>query len=110
MQCMKRRSCTVTSSRRTSCKRATELDPKFASAYSRLAVAYTNSGQPGPAVEAAQKAFELRARVSEREKLYITANYYTHATGEINKEIEALELIKQIYLSVREWILEKVLT
>src|SRR5262249_9104589 len=83
-------------------KRAIELDPTFATAYARLAAVYNSSGQPGPAAEAAQKAFELRERVSEREKLYITVHYFTLATGEENKMIEALELFNQTY--PRDWI------
>src|SRR6185369_16702277 len=53
-------------------KHAIELDHDFALAYVRLALVYSNSGQPGLAVEPAKKAFELRERVSEREQLLIT--------------------------------------
>jgi eukaryotic-like serine/threonine-protein kinase len=78
-------------------KRATELDPNFASAYSALAANYSNTGQRELAQQAAQKAFELRDRASERERLSITSSYYTFVTGEIDKNIETLEQLKQIY-------------
>ncbi len=76
-------------------KRAVELDPNFAFAYNLLAVQYNNTNQPKLAAEYATKAFELRERVSELEKLRITAFYYSYVTGELDKRIETLELIKK---------------
>ena len=78
-------------------KRAVELDPNFAYAYSGLAVHYANTDQLGLAAESAEKAFALRARVSELEKLRISSFYYAFVTGEIDKGIEVLELYKQTY-------------
>jgi tetratricopeptide (TPR) repeat protein len=78
-------------------KRAIELDPNFALAYARLAVAHTNLGETQAAREYAAKAFELKDRVSEREKLYITSRYYDSVAGEPEKAIETYELWKQTY-------------
>ena len=78
-------------------KRAIELDPDFAIAYARLASAYANTAQRELATAAAQKAFDLRDRVSEREKFYITAYRYTLVTREREKYIETLELWKRTY-------------
>jgi DNA-binding winged helix-turn-helix (wHTH) protein/tetratricopeptide (TPR) repeat protein len=78
-------------------KRAIELDPEFASAYSGLAVCYKNLGESGLARENFAKAFELRGHVSEREKLLISARYYNHVTGELQKAIEAYQLWVQAY-------------
>jgi tetratricopeptide (TPR) repeat protein len=78
-------------------KRAAELDPNFASAYNLLSVMYSNTNQPGLAAEYAEKAFALRDRVSELEKLRISAFYYTLVTGEVDKTIEVLELYKRTY-------------
>ena len=78
-------------------KRAIELDPNFATANARLAVIYGNLGQLQLAAEFARKAFDLRDRVSEREKFYISSNYYRSVTYEIEKNIETLELWKQEY-------------
>jgi len=78
-------------------KRAIELDPNFASAYVALAVFFYNGGQPGIAAEHAQKAFDLRERVSEHEKLRVSAFYYTLVTGELDKAGEVLALATQTY-------------
>ncbi|HET6890769.1 MAG TPA: protein kinase [Pyrinomonadaceae bacterium] len=78
-------------------ERAIDLDPNFATAYTRLAVIYGNLGQLQLANEYARKAFDLRDRVSEREKFYISSNYYRSVTNEIEKNIETLELWKQEY-------------
>jgi eukaryotic-like serine/threonine-protein kinase len=78
-------------------KRATEIDPDFALAYARMASMYYNSRQYDLAAEASQKAFDLRDRVSERERLYISAGYYDNVTGELEKYLETLELWKRTY-------------
>jgi serine/threonine protein kinase/tetratricopeptide (TPR) repeat protein len=78
-------------------KRAIELDPEFASAYSGLAACYLNLGESGLARANFAKAFELRNHVSEREKLLIAARYYNHVTGELPKAIEAYQLWTQAY-------------
>ena len=78
-------------------KRAVELDPQFASGYSGLAVNSNNIGQREAAREYAAKAYELRERASEPERLRIIANYYLLATGELEKAIETQELLKQTY-------------
>ena len=56
-------------------KRAVELDPNFAMAYASMGVAYGNLNEPGRAAGNARKAYELRERVSERERLSIEAGY-----------------------------------
>ena len=57
-------------------KRAVELDPNFAMAWATLGVALTNTTRLSESVAALKKAYELRDRASEREKLYIQAHYY----------------------------------
>ncbi|MFN2497546.1 MAG: tetratricopeptide repeat protein, partial [Pyrinomonadaceae bacterium] len=78
-------------------KRATEIDPGFALAHARMASMYYNSGLFDLAAEASQKAYELRDRVSERERLFISAGYYDNVTGELEKYLETLELWKRTY-------------
>ena len=78
-------------------KHATDIDPNFALAYARLASMYYNSRQDDLAAEASQKAFELRDRASERERLLISAGYYDNVTGELEKYLETLELWKRTY-------------
>jgi serine/threonine protein kinase/tetratricopeptide (TPR) repeat protein len=72
-------------------QRAVELDSNFAMAYARLAVFYGNQGQIELARQYADKAFTLRDRVSERERLYISEKYYNYVTGEIDKTVEVLQ-------------------
>ena len=77
-------------------KRAVELDPNFAMAYGTLGVSYNNMGAQTLSTEALHKAFDLRDRASEREKLYISAHYY-ESGGEIEKAIDIYEQWKQAY-------------
>ena len=78
-------------------KRATEIDPNFAMAWARIGVYYGNFEQVELAKEYVQKAYDLRDRVSERERLYITEKYYTYITGEIDKTIETLQTWARLY-------------
>jgi len=78
-------------------KRAVELDPNFARAYASLGVRYNNLGQASLAIENVRKAYELRDRVSEREKYYISCTYFTLVTGELEKAIQQYELWIQDY-------------
>jgi len=78
-------------------RRAVELDPNFAYVYARMGVVYNNAGESAKAVENTKKAYELRDRVSERERLYITDHYYDTVTGELEKTIETLELYARTY-------------
>ncbi|MGO9123873.1 MAG: protein kinase domain-containing protein [Terriglobales bacterium] len=73
-------------------KRAVELDPNFARAYASLGVRYNNLGQASLAIENLRRAYELRDRVSEREKYYISCSYFTLVTGELEKAIQQYEL------------------
>jgi serine/threonine protein kinase/tetratricopeptide (TPR) repeat protein len=75
---------------------ATELDPNFAMAYARLGAVYNNLGQTELSEQNRQKAFELRDRASEHEKLYIMEHYYVDS-NQLEKGIIALELYKQTY-------------
>ena len=72
-------------------KRAIEFDPEFPMAYAGLAMTYENLGQFSLALEYATKAYRLRDRVSERERLRITTAYFV-ATGEFEKATQACEL------------------
>ena len=66
-------------------QRAIELDPNFAMGYEKIGEDYFGLGELGRAREYYSKAFELQAHVSEREKLVITAAYYSNVTGELDK-------------------------
>lgn len=78
-------------------KLAIDLDPQFALAYARLGADYSNMRQPSLGREYYGKAFELRNRTTDRERLYIITHYYALATGEIGRAIEDYELWRTIY-------------
>jgi serine/threonine protein kinase/Flp pilus assembly protein TadD len=78
-------------------KKALEIDPKFALAYTELAVVYRNTDQWKLAAEMTSKAFELRDAVSESEKLRITYYYHNFVQGELDKAIDTLELWRNTY-------------
>jgi serine/threonine protein kinase/tetratricopeptide (TPR) repeat protein len=77
-------------------QRAVEIDPNFAMAYARLGTVYNNLNQAELSEQNRQKAFELRDRASEREKLYIMSHYYADS-GQLDKGITAYELYRQTY-------------
>ena len=83
-------------------ERAIELDPKFAAAYLRLGIAYSNLGQTERGHEYVTKAFELREHASEREKLHIASMHYWFGTGELEKAIQTFTLWAQSY--PRDWL------
>ncbi len=78
-------------------QQAIRLDPNFAMAYSVVGTRYSNLGQVTLAAENALKGFELRERVSEREKFYIESHYYIYATGDLERVRQVHELWSQYY-------------
>jgi eukaryotic-like serine/threonine-protein kinase len=78
-------------------QRAVSLDPNFAMAYARLGTSYGNLGQTARAAETIRKAYELRERVSEREKLYIASHYENYVTGNLEAARKTYELWAQTY-------------
>ncbi len=78
-------------------KKALELDPKFSSVYSGLAVIYANTNQWKLATETIAKAYEFLDTASENEKLRITFFYYSFVTGEIDKMIGTLDVWRKTY-------------
>ena len=78
-------------------ERAIELDPNFAQAYRRLGVVHGNAGELEKSREYLTKAFELRNRVSERERLAISGSYYAGVTREFEKARETYELYIRTY-------------
>jgi serine/threonine protein kinase/tetratricopeptide (TPR) repeat protein len=78
-------------------ERAVSLDPNFARAYASLGMAQYNLQETSAAVANFRKAFELRDRVSERERFYIEAGYYSFATGELEKANQVYKQWAQEY-------------
>ena len=78
-------------------KKAVALDPNFAIAWAELGVASGNTGQTRQSQESIKKAFALKDRASEREKLYISAHYYDEVAGDSQKIVEIYEQWKSTY-------------
>ena len=76
---------------------ATEIDPNFAMAYARMAVMYSNSGDRQQGIKYAKKAYSLIDRVTEKERLYITSEYYNYVTRDLEKTTEAYQLYARTY-------------
>jgi len=78
-------------------KRAVELDPNFAMAYAVMGAIYSSLNQAGLGAEYDRKAYDLRDRVSERERLSIELLYYSGVTGELEKSAQTSELLRRTY-------------
>jgi DNA-binding winged helix-turn-helix (wHTH) protein/tetratricopeptide (TPR) repeat protein len=78
-------------------RRAVELDPNFAIAHAALGITYGTAQEYDLAAQFSQRAFDLRERVSERERFYISARYYIDVLDDGDRAIETLELWKQTY-------------
>jgi serine/threonine protein kinase/tetratricopeptide (TPR) repeat protein len=78
-------------------QRAIELDPTFASAIEGVGIMYSNLGQSDRANEYLTKAYNLRDRASQREKLHITSQYYQNVTGELDKAAETFREWEESY-------------
>lgn len=76
---------------------AIRQDPGFALAYARLGTVFSNLGRRAEAVDATTKAYELRERVSERERLYIEARYHSVVTEDVGRAIETYRLLIGTY-------------
>ncbi len=69
-----------------------EIDPDFAQAQMTLALYLDLVDRNDRAIEVAKKAFALKDRVGELEKLRITQFYHQIVTGNVSKAIEVLKL------------------
>ncbi|MDE3136218.1 MAG: protein kinase [Acidobacteriota bacterium] len=78
-------------------QRAISLDPNFAMAYAALGTAYVTLGETSLAAENTKKAYDLRDRVSEQEKFYISSHYDWLVTGDLLKANQVYQLWAQTY-------------
>jgi len=77
-------------------QQAIQLDPSFAMGWARLGVAYGNVGAVSKAIEYLKKAYDLRERVTERERMYIEAQYELQLYN-MPKAIDAYKLFVATY-------------
>ena len=78
-------------------KRAVEIDPNFAVAYARLALAYSTLGESLHGEQSISKAYELRDHASDKERFFIATIYDRQVTGNLEKEADTLRLWAQTY-------------
>ncbi len=78
-------------------QKAIEFDPNFALAYAKLAVVNANTGHADEALKYTQKAYDMKDRVSEYERLYITWNYNSRVLRDPKQTLETLELMTASY-------------
>ena len=76
---------------------AVRSDPRFAMAHANLGTAYYDLGEDSLGDESTARAYELRDRVSQREKFYIESHYYYIVTGDLEKARPVFELWQMVY-------------
>jgi serine/threonine protein kinase len=78
-------------------QRAVEIDPTFAMAYAQLGLSYVAMDESALSAESATRAWQLRDRVSDRERFFIDWIYDRQVTGNLEKAFQTLELWSQTY-------------
>ena len=78
-------------------RRAVEIDPKFAMAYAQLGLSYGAIEESVLSAESVTRAWQLRDRVSDRERFFINWTYDRQVTGNLEKAFQTLELWSQTY-------------
>ena len=78
-------------------QRAIELDPNFASAYLSMSIVYADRGEKARGAEYARKAYDLREKVNEQERLAIEAFYFWTVTGELDKAAQVFQRWQEEY-------------
>ncbi len=78
-------------------RRAVEIDPKFAMAYAQLGTAYSADGESVLSAENTTKGWQLRDRVSDRERFFIDFTHDRQVTGNLEKAYQTLESWFQTY-------------
>jgi eukaryotic-like serine/threonine-protein kinase len=78
-------------------RRATELDPEFAAAWSLLAIQYSGMGEAALSRQSAIRAYQARERASGPEKFNIEYSYHRNVTGNLEKAWQSISLWRQTY-------------
>ena len=78
-------------------RRAIEIDPEFAYAHAALGLVLGTLGEAGASSLHTERAYQLRDRVSEWERLFVTAQYHDRVTGELDKVLATCEVWVQTY-------------
>jgi DNA-binding winged helix-turn-helix (wHTH) protein/tetratricopeptide (TPR) repeat protein len=78
-------------------RRAVEIDPEFAMAYSYLGRMYANLDESDLAAESIRRSWQLRDRVSDREKFQIDTRYEALLTGNLEETRQTCEAWVRTY-------------
>jgi DNA-binding winged helix-turn-helix (wHTH) protein/Tfp pilus assembly protein PilF len=78
-------------------RRAVEIDPEFAMAYSYLGRMYSNLDESDLAAENIRRSWQLRDRVSDREKFQINTRYEALLTGNLEETRQTCEAWVRTY-------------
>jgi len=78
-------------------RRAVEIDPEFAMAYSYLGRVYANLDESDLAAESIRRSWQLRDRVSDREKFQIDTRYEALLTGNMEETRQTCEAWVRTY-------------
>jgi tetratricopeptide (TPR) repeat protein len=78
-------------------KQAVEFDPNLGAAYAGLGILYHNLGQTNLSAVNLRKAYELRNRLTLRQRLAVEAQYYSDVTGELEKVIQTYKTMEEEY-------------
>jgi len=78
-------------------KRAIQLDPNFAMAYAALGTTYFDLGEHKSGADNTRKAYDLRDRLSPRERFYIEAHYFDQVIGDLEKARQVYDLWATTY-------------
>ena len=78
-------------------QRAIELDPQFALAHALLGRVYSELWEPVRAAASANKAYELRYRVSDPERFFIMVPHDLDVTGNLQEAEQTAEIWAETY-------------
>jgi tetratricopeptide (TPR) repeat protein len=78
-------------------EKALAIDPEFAMAYRSMAMAYNNLLMFSEKKKYLQKAFELKDRLSDRERYLIEGEFYRYSEITYDKAIEAYTNLLRLY-------------
>jgi len=78
-------------------QKALNIDPEFAMAYRSVAMSYSNMNIRPAMTKAMEKAFELRHRLSERERYIIEGDYFRMSWRTIDRAILAYQNLLKLY-------------
>jgi hypothetical protein len=73
-------------------RRSIELDPEFAYAHAALGLVLGTFGEVEASRLQTEKAYQLRDRVSEWERLFIMAQYHDRVTGDLDQMLTTCEM------------------